>query len=101
MQTIQIPYTEQKPKINWLREIKLATVGFISMWLVEIIFFCITAGSIWLIWIGVQHAMHLPPRQNTYLYSDQEVKYLVVIIGGMKRRIGIKRFCKRYKILCH
>lgn len=79
-------------------EIKKVIIGIIYHFGLEILFFAIAATIIYLLLMTVQHAMHLPPTQRFYFYDPNEVKYFIVVVGGYKKKVAIK---KLYKKFCH
>jgi hypothetical protein len=99
--TLPLDFAASEPAPNRLKEFKKVAVGLFFYCGLELLFFAIAAVSIWLIWMTVQHALRIAPVQNTYLYDPNEVKYLVVVIGGIKRKLVVKKFLRRYKIICH
>jgi hypothetical protein len=99
--TLPIEFAASESSPNRLKEIKKVALGLCFYCGLELLFFTIAAISIWFIWMTVQHALRMPSVQNTYLYDPNEVKYLVIVIGGIKRKLVVKKFLRRYKIICH
>jgi hypothetical protein len=96
MKSISLPYAhaeEQQPS-----EFKKVVLGLVYTFLVEIIFFLGAALSVAILWYLVFHCVDLNDHQQVYVYHPYEVKYLFITVGGMKRRVAVKKFWNR-KIL--
>lgn len=80
------------------KEMLIIIAGLLYGLLIKILPFLIAALGTWLLWDVV---MALLPSDTTdhYIYHPYEVKYIVVTIGGVKKRVAVKRFLHRYKII--
>lgn len=90
-----IPYITREVKQS---EFKKIAVGLLYSFAVEIIFFLAACISITVLWYLVFHCVGKSDLQKVYVYDPYEVKYLTIVIGGIKRRVAIKKFY-RCKIL--
>lgn len=80
-------------------ELKKIAIGFIYKFTLEIIFFLAAAIGVAIIWYAAFHCVGVSDHQNTYLYTPYELKYFTIVIGGMKRRIAIKKYLNKKKII--
>lgn len=82
--------TSQQPS-----EFKKLVVGIVYKFAIEIIFFIAAAIGIGVLWYLVFHCSGLSDHQKGYVYHPYELKYITIIIGGVKRRVAVKKFYKR------
>lgn len=82
--------TSQQPS-----EFKKVIIGFAYKFAVEIIFFFAAAISVTVLWYLVFHCIDLNDHQNTYVYNPYELKYITIVICGVKRRVAVKRFYRK------
>jgi hypothetical protein len=82
-----------------LREAKKVALGLLYYAGLEILFFLIAAGSIWLMWALLTNAIHISSQQHSYVYHPYEIKYLVITIGGIRRRVAVRRYFERKKLI--
>ncbi len=82
-------------------EFKKVIVGIAYTFAVEIIFFLIACASITVLWYLVFHCIGLTDHQSTYIYHPYEIKYITIVVGGMKRRVAVRKYLNNHKILCH
>lgn len=93
MKHLALPYAhhveERQPS-----ELKKVVVGILYTFAVEIIFFLVAALSISILWYLVFHCIDLSDHQRVYVYHPYEVKYITITVGGIKRRVVVKKFWK-------
>jgi hypothetical protein len=99
MKSLSLPYepnSERQPS-----ELKKVLVGLVYTFIVEIISFLVAVLCILVMWYLFFYCLGRSDYQSHYVYHPYEIKYLLITIGGFKKRVAVKKYLKKYKIICH
>lgn len=80
-------------------DFKKAITGLVFTFAIELVFFAIAVIGVSVLWYLVFYCTGSRDHQNTYIYNPYELKYFIITVGGIKKRVAVKRFLHRRKII--
>lgn len=76
-------------------QLRKTLLGLLYTWGLELMFSTIGSLCIAAIWYAAFHFTGLADKQSTYIYHPYELKYFVIVVGGIRRRIAVKKFYQK------
>lgn len=101
MEAIVTYESEQDLPVAQPSEFKKVVLGIAYAFAVEIIFFLVACASIAVLWYLVFYCIGINDQQSTYVYHPYEIKYVTIVIGGVKRRVAVRQYLNKHNVLCH